>query len=862
MELKRKLLGPTRPGANNGDQSYELIRSTQSLVDRLNLTGEEISIQPVHPSIMGQDNWFSITYTQSATTRYFSCQNPRERDEWIASLRKTLQPSDDRRRTENSLKLWVFEVKGLSDRKKYFCEVHIDDKIYARTSSKKMQPGMCFWGEYFGFLSLPKKAEKVTILIYKDKGRVRTKRKPVGRVKICVSSIQSRREVEKWYPVEKSNRRESPSIRLKAQYQSIDILPLREYDMLNKYLNDEYKNLCLTLEQHISVKEKEELALSLMSVFNVQDVAEDVLADIVVCEIASNENESLTFRGNSIATKAMETYVKMVGEKYLEDTLRSTLSDLLASDLDLEVDPIKVSSNELLHSHRQDLRNVVTIIWKRIANSHSIFPVRLQRCFHKIRQYLVQVGKADMADKLISSCLFLRYLCPAILGPNLFRLVDEFPNERSNRNLTLIAKTLQTLANFARYEGKENSMEFMNSFLDEESSNMKQFLATVSGAPPEDWLHGLGESSERGELGRHLSILHTVLVESVCKVPADESHSLEPLKTVLNDISNNLHHPTSTTLDSIAEPTPFKIKRMSVEEKTPPSNSGGLSNWIGLSWTLGRGEKRASKVPHSVPIPQHEMRSRTGGKQSTATFYSPTSGLPDISTESSSSSASLSPSPKYSTTDPRLWHYSQPRKKLSASSISIVEDSDSESSSASSHYRTNSALGQAYSTLPRGRERQETRTLSDYEREIHGLRSAMETLQVKLHSAERKLQSQQASGSSGGSSLQSSSPRQSPGRGDEQVTGIVARLLREEEVLRREAPGLQGPGNMGEKEVMILLQQRKIAALDEANNRLIHELSKLGEKVTTGGRCVKKTSIQETPKTVDELLDSFNDTRV
>ena len=63
----------------------------------------------------------------------------------------------------------------------------------------------------------------------------------------------------------------------------------------------------------------------------------------------------------------------------------------------------------------------------------------------------------------------------------------------------------------------------------------------------------------------------------------------------------------------------------------------------------------------------------------------------------------------------------------------------------------------------------------------------------------------------------------------------------------------------------------------------IHELSKLGEKVTTGGRCVKKTSMQvtmrmksnsilnftnssicpqETPKTVDELLDSFNDTRV
>ena len=30
-----------------------------------------------------QDNWFAITYTSSNTTRYFSCQNSRERDEWI-----------------------------------------------------------------------------------------------------------------------------------------------------------------------------------------------------------------------------------------------------------------------------------------------------------------------------------------------------------------------------------------------------------------------------------------------------------------------------------------------------------------------------------------------------------------------------------------------------------------------------------------------------------------------------------------------------------------------------------------------------------------------------------------------------------
>ena len=84
----------------------------QSLVERLQLNAEDIAIQPVHPSIIGQDTWFQITYTTSGTTRYFSCQSSKERDEWISSLKKTLMLNEDRRRTDNSLKLDVLEIKG------------------------------------------------------------------------------------------------------------------------------------------------------------------------------------------------------------------------------------------------------------------------------------------------------------------------------------------------------------------------------------------------------------------------------------------------------------------------------------------------------------------------------------------------------------------------------------------------------------------------------------------------------------------------------------------------------------------------------------------------------------------------------
>lgn len=56
----------------------------------------------------------------------------------------------------------------------------------------------------------------------------------------------------------------------------------------------------------------------------------------------------------------------------------------------------------------------------------------------------------------------------------------EYPNEKAARNLTLVAKTLQTLANFTRFQGKENFMEFMNDLLEREAPSMKNFLQLIS----------------------------------------------------------------------------------------------------------------------------------------------------------------------------------------------------------------------------------------------------------------------------------------------------------------------------------------------------------------------------------------------
>lgn len=135
------------------------------------------------------------------------------------------------------------------------------------------------------------------------------------------------------------------------------------------------------------------------------------------------------------------------------------------------------------------------------------------------------------------------------------------------------------------------------------------------------------------------------------------------------------------------------------------------------------------------------------------------------------------------------------------------------------------------------------------------LRSAMETLQIKLGEAERKLQQKNEK------KMESD---------ENQVKDIVNRLSREEDQLRRDQCTMNA--SLSEKESMVLMQQHKCAALDEANVKLVQELNKVGEKVNeTGmpslgqaGLPRRKSSVSEenTPKTVDELLDSLHSTPI
>lgn len=245
--------------------------------------------------------------------------------------------------------------------------------------------------------------------------------------------------------------KDSISIRIKAKYQSVDILPQHCYRRLIDYMRENYLQLMITLEPQLNVRVKDDLANSCVQIAHKLGIQTTFLSDLVLAEILQLEDSSLTFRGNSLATKAMEFYMKLMGDSYLKQTLSDCVRSIIDTSHDLEIDPSKVSNHSCLQQNREELVQILHLVCGRVFNSTVNFPIEMKFVFAELRAKCVENGKTDeMCDILISASIFLRFICPAILSPNLFNLTQEYPQEKAARKLTLVAKTLQTIANFSK----------------------------------------------------------------------------------------------------------------------------------------------------------------------------------------------------------------------------------------------------------------------------------------------------------------------------------------------------------------------------------------------------------------------------
>uniref|UniRef100_A0A6I8SP30 RAS protein activator like 1 (GAP1 like) n=1 Tax=Xenopus tropicalis TaxID=8364 RepID=A0A6I8SP30_XENTR len=304
----------------------------------------------------------------------------------------------------------------------------------------------------------------------------------LGRVWFPIEPLHKSPAVTSWFRLlpfgntDEENGGKLGSLRIKVSLSEERILPSLYYQTLIQLLVESVQspdqgdcNLLALLEEICSAESRQEVAVKLVKIFLGQGLAVTFLDKLNQREVKRTVDPNTLFRSNSLASKSMEQYMKIVGMPFLHEILRPIISKIFEEKRYIELDPCKI-----------DLNRSRRISFKGSMSEHHI----LESSLETLRGYLSDI--IDAILRSVEQCPSGMRLCFKQLHK---RVEEQFPGA--------VYQAVQSIGNLGQQlgYGKEQWMAPLHPFIQQSVGRLRDFL---------DRLIDMESETECGQISRTL----------------------------------------------------------------------------------------------------------------------------------------------------------------------------------------------------------------------------------------------------------------------------------------------------------------------------------------------------------------------
>ncbi|KAM6232425.1 ras GTPase-activating protein 1-like isoform 2-T2 [Porphyrio hochstetteri] len=494
------------------------------------------SVYGVHDSLFGRPNCFQIVvqhFSEEHYIFYFAGETPEQAQDWLkalqmfCNLRKNSPGTSNKRlRQVSSLILHVEEAHTLPVKHftNPYCNIYLNSVQVAKTHIREGQNPV--WSEEFVFDDLSSDINRFEIsLSNKTK---KSKDPDILFMRCQLSRLQKGHATDEWFQLSSHiplKGIEPGSLRVRARYSMEKIMPEEEYSEFKELILQKEMHVVYALS-HVCGQDRTLLAGILLKIFLHEKLESLLLRTLNDREISMEDEATTLFRATTLASTLMEQYMKATATRFVHHALKDSILKIMESKQSCELNPSKLEKNEDVNANLAHLLSILSELVKKIFMAAEILPPTLRYIYGCLQKSVQNKWPANttMRTRVVSGFVFLRLICPAILNPRMFNIISDSPSPTAARTLTLVAKSVQNLANLVEFGAKEPYMEGVNPFIKSNKHRMIMFLDELGNVPelPDTTEHS------RTDLSRYLAALH-----EMCVAHSDELRTLSNERGVM-----------------------------------------------------------------------------------------------------------------------------------------------------------------------------------------------------------------------------------------------------------------------------------------------------------------------------------------